>query len=285
MNLSCNIIRDLLPLYAEELASADSRAAVEEHLCGCADCRAELEGLMAPAVVPAEETGLKISRRGLLRKWLLGLACGMLSILLVVSCAGWWLLNPIYLTEEVITSVEDSEYLDGWINIYASAPRVGRQRLYGDGREWTEGVNYTVFYTCRLGEWMQEEPLGEYLRCVPGRYTIYLFHVDGTMVLLHGDGTQDPPPVQWSYLKYFTIAALAVGAVLTLLGIFLRKRKAGRWMLAVGALGLGYAGCQWIVCGGSMASFFWKRELLWAVLMAGCAWGVGMCIWGLKRKG
>ena len=32
MKLSCDIIRDLMPLYAEELASEDSQAAVREHL-------------------------------------------------------------------------------------------------------------------------------------------------------------------------------------------------------------------------------------------------------------
>ena len=32
MNITCDMIRDLLPLYAEELASRDSAAAVQEHL-------------------------------------------------------------------------------------------------------------------------------------------------------------------------------------------------------------------------------------------------------------
>ncbi len=35
MKLSCNIIRDLLPLYVEGLASEDTRKAVEEHIAAC----------------------------------------------------------------------------------------------------------------------------------------------------------------------------------------------------------------------------------------------------------
>ena len=39
MKLSCPIVRDLLPLYAENLASAQSRDAVEAHLQDCPACR------------------------------------------------------------------------------------------------------------------------------------------------------------------------------------------------------------------------------------------------------
>ena len=279
-----SIIRDLLPLYAEELASADSAGVVEAHLCECEGCRTELDALKKPVPVPAEEPGIRKIRKGLVRRWLLGLTCGMLSILLIVSCVGWWLLNPIYLPETVITSVENSEYLEDWVDIYASAPLAGYRRLFGDGRQWTEGINYSVFYTFRLAEWMQEEPLEEYLRSIPERYAIWLFQDDGSMVLLHGDGENDQPPVQWSYLEKFTIAALAVGIFLTVLGLILRKKRAGRCILSAGVLSVCYAVSQWVVCGGSMASFFWKRELLWAVLIAGCSWGIGMCVCGMRKK-
>lgn len=39
----CNVIRDLLPLYLDEVCSADSGKLVEEHLEHCEACRRELE--------------------------------------------------------------------------------------------------------------------------------------------------------------------------------------------------------------------------------------------------
>jgi len=45
MKTDCGIIRDLLPLYAEDMCSTESRAAVEQHLPGCADCQAALENI------------------------------------------------------------------------------------------------------------------------------------------------------------------------------------------------------------------------------------------------
>ena len=45
MKYACGIIRDLLPLYLDEVAAAESRAAVEEHIAVCAEC-AQLYRLM-----------------------------------------------------------------------------------------------------------------------------------------------------------------------------------------------------------------------------------------------
>ena len=43
MKINCEVIRDLLPLYADDVCSAASREMVEEHLQDCNDCREELD--------------------------------------------------------------------------------------------------------------------------------------------------------------------------------------------------------------------------------------------------
>ena len=45
MNNECNVIRDLLPLYADDVCSAASREFIEKHLPDCPECAAELEKL------------------------------------------------------------------------------------------------------------------------------------------------------------------------------------------------------------------------------------------------
>lgn len=45
--MSCEVIRDLLPTYVEDMASDDTRTLVEEHLEGCAACRDVLESMRA----------------------------------------------------------------------------------------------------------------------------------------------------------------------------------------------------------------------------------------------
>ena len=53
MRNECNIIRDILPLYADKMVSADTASFVEEHLIGCAECRAELEKLKVADAIEA----------------------------------------------------------------------------------------------------------------------------------------------------------------------------------------------------------------------------------------
>lgn len=55
MKVSCDVIRDLLPLYTDQAASADTVALVEEHLASCPACREEL-GRLGTAL-PAEPEG------------------------------------------------------------------------------------------------------------------------------------------------------------------------------------------------------------------------------------
>ena len=45
MKYSCDIIKDLLPLYVDGVCSEDSTVAVAEHLSACKSCTAELESL------------------------------------------------------------------------------------------------------------------------------------------------------------------------------------------------------------------------------------------------
>ena len=52
--MKCEIIRDLLPLYIENLCSEESCREVEAHLASCGRCRAEYRNMTAE--VPVAET-------------------------------------------------------------------------------------------------------------------------------------------------------------------------------------------------------------------------------------
>lgn len=49
MSNKCNLIKDILPLYVENMVSKDTRAFVKEHLEHCEDCHAEFEHMRKPA--------------------------------------------------------------------------------------------------------------------------------------------------------------------------------------------------------------------------------------------
>ncbi|MFT9820356.1 zf-HC2 domain-containing protein [Lysinibacillus sp. NPDC056185] len=53
--LSCEIIRDILPLYYDNVCSDDSKSLVEEHLDHCQSCKLELDRLKVDFEIPKEE--------------------------------------------------------------------------------------------------------------------------------------------------------------------------------------------------------------------------------------
>ncbi len=64
MKYSCNMIRDLLPLYADRVCSEESREIVAEHLSECGDCSAILQRLQRTEI----ETTLREEKTSILRR-------------------------------------------------------------------------------------------------------------------------------------------------------------------------------------------------------------------------
>ena len=62
MKIPCSVVRDLLPLYAEEMIEEETRALVDEHLEECSECSQRLEEIRAAAAVPAENTAVDTAK-------------------------------------------------------------------------------------------------------------------------------------------------------------------------------------------------------------------------------
>lgn len=89
MNNKCNLIRDILPLYVEDMVSTDTREFVSEHLEHCEACRAAFEHMQKPAdIIPdADIVPLKRIKKELFIKRLQTvfltaiLACAIVTVL------------------------------------------------------------------------------------------------------------------------------------------------------------------------------------------------------------
>lgn len=69
MKVTCNVIKDLLPLYAEDMVSDDTRRLVDEHIASCEDCKKQLGEMGAPPALPPDiDTGPLKKMRAALRK-------------------------------------------------------------------------------------------------------------------------------------------------------------------------------------------------------------------------
>lgn len=136
MKISCNIIRDLLPLYAEDLASEDTRAMVDEHLCGCSDCTGFLNQIKQDTLVPMEtdtETLNKV-KKTIIRRRALSIMASVFTLLTLASLVFTFLFTPFQLTKE---QALDDFYIreDGAVVLDYSPYVIGRS-LSGWDNNW-----------------------------------------------------------------------------------------------------------------------------------------------------
>ena len=85
MNVSCEIIKDLLPLYFDDVCSNDSKAVIEEHLATCDSCKSELQVMKESLPINNAEQNLKASEsvRKLSKRWRSGMKKSILKGILI----------------------------------------------------------------------------------------------------------------------------------------------------------------------------------------------------------
>ena len=92
---NCDIVKDLLPLYADDVCSEESIKAVEDHINGCPTCRSELEKLRQNVSISPQKDGevlKRIKRRLRIEKLIVGLI-SVLAICGVMIFGLMYLLN------------------------------------------------------------------------------------------------------------------------------------------------------------------------------------------------
>lgn len=147
MEISCNIIRDLLPLYAEEMVSEDSKKMVDDHLCGCDDCSKELAAIKKAPKVPLEVDVKSLKRVGdsIRRRRVLTVATAVMLVITILVSVISWLQVKIWLeADEAVISAEPME--DGSMMFWLEDYVMGH-----DGANWGENNSYHAhtWYTNR----------------------------------------------------------------------------------------------------------------------------------------
>lgn len=108
MSDKCNLIKDILPLYVEDMASADTREFVSEHLEHCTECRAEVERMQkATKFIPDTDiVPLKRVKRGLFIKRL-----QTICFTAILACA------IVTIVFGILTSPKFFPYSDNLLNV------------------------------------------------------------------------------------------------------------------------------------------------------------------------
>lgn len=118
MKVTCDVIEDLLPLYAEGLISNDTRTLVEGHLDICIDCKKQLETIQNYKGIPVDTNiaPFKKVERKLFWKRIQIIALTIVLVLIIGTISIAYITSPRYLpySKDIISL---TEYEDGKIII------------------------------------------------------------------------------------------------------------------------------------------------------------------------
>lgn len=274
MKVSCDIIGDLLPLVAENIASEASRKLVEEHIMDCPDCREQYESLkkhdsVETAIPQDGEMALgavKEEIRHRRRNSVLLVAC---LVFLVVFTVFSQLTAPQYLPySEGLLSIEESA--DGTVYGTFSSEVTAYQirTVQGENLE-IELTAWTTVWDQLFGKMAQTVKLSSPEQPVD---TVWYCSGAGEPILVYGSAPDSgrivlPRLVLGYYAVIAAIATVALGA----LWLLVRKRSHIHELIGYLALvPLAYLIGHLCVKGISTQSFWASRDFV-MILIAGIA--------------
>ncbi len=294
MSLPCSVIRDLLPLYAEDVMEEENKTLVEDHLEACADCKKALEELQEPKPVAAvsDTVPLQLMKHMLRRHtrlWCLLTGC-------LIAAMAFTLMGRM-------TAPETAPYVKGLFSIEQGADGLLSVTVTDQA---APGVDFSVEYftneqglesmciSAYTSPWLRAAKLNRAgtvyaARSDAIRHVYYCDHSrGGKLTLLHGPtaGTNHNGGIlllpRLALNRYF-FAALALTGLFSLVWLFFRKKAAGPTVLSA-ALGFGsYAVAHLLIKGSNGATYFLLQDLAFILLTAAALFGIGCAALSLHR--
>ncbi len=288
MRKECSIVCDLLPLYAEDMVSADTGEFVKEHLEGCAECRKEYEQMKLPQDREeskevkenrADVAPLVNLKRKLWKQKVRTVLCTGLFLVALFVAAFAVLSIPEYFSynenlfvitengDESITSTFDERVTD--YRCVADA--------YGGGEEGTaEGVRYYQIeaWTSLWSQWFSQSGAQSVTirKAASEEISVYYTSNDGREdVCVYGEpvtsgGVITLPRLVLSY--YFMLAVICVG-VLFVVWLFVRRKEKGKAVVeTILFYPISYCIAHVIIAGYRPSTYAAQRDFMFIVFLS-----------------
>lgn len=278
MSNQCNLIKDILPLYVEDMVSADTQEFVNAHLEQCAECRAELERMRGSTkFVPNIDTDIVPLKR--IKKDLFIRRLQTIFFTAIVACV------VAIIAFGVLTSPAFFPYSDDLLNVVDNHSGEiivtfdDRVTGYTCTKEYYEETGSEVY---RLNAWTTTWDLyfsnrGNQNVVIPsnGESNIQIFFTQNNGsedVLIYGENNNLPQAVitlpRQILLPYFLLAALAL-IVLACLRLILRNKNAlVVWIDRIILFPISYMATQLCTKGFNFTTYSSQRDFCLIVLVA-----------------
>lgn len=281
MNKECGIIKDLLPLYAENIASPETVEFVEEHLKTCEECRKEYERVkerepIEPKALQADTAPLLKLKRKMRAKRIQTVAVTAFTVIALLVSIFAFLNAPIYFpySADIITVTEN----DNNTVTYTFNEKVTHYSSdtyhdsYVEGYNRAEIIAWTSIWDKLFST--RERPL----QFTEGyQIPVYYLSNDGTEdVCIYGeplegvDGITSLPRLALGY--YLMISVALFGFLLEACIIFRKKENIRIWIERIMFYPLSYAIAHLLVLGFSFVTYSMIRDLLLIIFISLLLW-------------
>lgn len=154
----CNVIRDLLPLYADEVCSEDSREMVEEHLSTCQECKQELEDYCYNTGLPevSADVAMKKFKKKMNKKNLKKIVVSVIVCLAVILSGTYILFIPEFTvpySEDLMTAKIP---VDGGIDVWVNLPNY--TQVYSMATSSETDDEFDIYLTVTRNLWSMLAP-------------------------------------------------------------------------------------------------------------------------------
>lgn len=244
MKLGCDVIRDLLPLYAEDMVSSDTRALVEEHLGECPKCKTELEDMKQPEQFPPDTNTapLRKIQKKLLTKRIFTAVISVLVTMVIAVTTIAYLSTPNYLpyssdtvsvseTDDGALYLKFSDDVSGYdINKYALGNGTGFEyRITVWNSTWSNIFSKSGPETVVLNPNQENVVSVYYYQASMNKVSGPFGHVGDILIygqdLNPGGGSVTLPRL---FLAYYVLLAILTLGVLAMLYLVFRKNESTR---------------------------------------------------------
>ncbi len=272
----CNLIKDILPLYVENMVSADTREFVSEHLEHCEECHAEFEHMRKPAdfIPDVDIVPLKRIKKDLFFKRLQTIFFTAILACAIVTVAFGILTSPKFFpySDNLLDVIDGS---NGSIIITFDNKVTGYSCIEEFGNE-TESTVY------RINAWTTTWDLyssnrGKQNMVIPSdrgtQIQIFYAQNNGSEdILVYGlnENTEENSVTlpRLVLIPYFLLAFLAL-AILVILRLFLRNRQTIIvWIDRAILFPVSYMAAQLCTKGISFTTYSSQRDFYIIILVA-----------------
>ena len=294
MKKECSIIRDILPLYTENMVSDETREFIEEHITVCDECKKEMEKMRKNYNLPPSNTvPLKNIRKKLLYKKI-QIALLTTALVLIIAISVFALLTApkfypysddiLKLTENQNQSVTITFREDVKGFSYIESSDIDTDILVIQVEAWTSYFSENILKSSRQSitiPYTDKDKISIYYLQNNDEEDVHIFGHN----LLPTGKIVSLPRLALNYYLYIAIGSFVLAVLL--LVVFRKKEMIRIWLLRLMAIPVSYVLGHIFIKGFSTTTYTLQRDfflILLVSVMIYCVIISSIWLYNMKKK-